>query len=41
VVVSAEKGKTAIFPAALTHVHRGVVSPTQHKYLLTGWLSWT
>jgi len=41
VIISAEKGKTAIFPAALTHVHRGVVSPTQHKYLLTGWLSWT
>jgi len=39
-VTSAVKGKTVIFPAALTHVHRGVVSPTQHKYLLTGWLSW-
>ena len=38
--VSPVKGKTAIFPAALTHVHRGVVSPTQHKYLLTGWLWW-
>jgi prolyl 4-hydroxylase len=40
-VVSAQKGKTAIFPAALTHVHRGVVSPSQDKYLVTGWLSWT
>lgn len=40
-IISPEKGKTAIFPAALTHVHRGVVSQTQHKYLLTGWLSWT
>ena len=39
-VTSPVKGKTVIFPAALTHVHRGVVSPTQHKYLLTGWLSW-
>jgi hypothetical protein len=37
---SAVKGNTVIFPAALTHVHRGVVSPTQHKYLLTGWLWW-
>jgi prolyl 4-hydroxylase len=39
-VTAPVKGKTVIFPAALTHVHRGVVSPTQHKYLLTGWLSW-
>ena len=39
-VTSPVKGKTVIFPAALTHVHRGVVSPTQHKYLLTGWLWW-
>jgi prolyl 4-hydroxylase len=40
IIVSAQKGKTAIFPAGLTHLHRGVVSPTQNKYLLTGWLSW-
>ncbi|HEY1287011.1 MAG TPA: 2OG-Fe(II) oxygenase [Burkholderiales bacterium] len=39
-VTSPVKGNTVIFPAALTHVHRGVVSPTQHKYLLTGWLCW-
>ena len=39
-VTSAVKGKTVIFPAALTHLHRGVVSPTQHKYILTGWLWW-
>jgi hypothetical protein len=39
-VVSAVKGKTAIFPAGLTHLHRGVVSRTREKYLLTGWLSW-
>jgi prolyl 4-hydroxylase len=35
------KGKTAIFPAGLTHVHRGVVSALEHKYLLTGWLHWS
>ncbi len=40
-ITTPEKGKTVIFPAALTHVHRGVVSPTQHKYILTGWLHWT
>ena len=39
-VVSAVRGKTAIFPAGLTHLHRGVVSHTREKYLLTGWLSW-
>ena len=38
--VEARKGRTAIFPAALTHVHRGVVSPTQEKYLVTAWLYW-
>lgn len=40
IVTAAVKGKTVIFPAALTHLHRGVMSPTQHKYLLTGWLWW-
>ena len=40
-IATPRKGNTVIFPAALTHVHRGVISPTQHKYILTGWLHWT
>jgi prolyl 4-hydroxylase len=39
-VAAPRKGNTVIFPAVLTHVHRGVVSQTQHKYILTGWLHW-
>ena len=37
--VSAERGKTVIWPADWTHTHRGVVSPSQDKYIITGWLS--
>jgi len=38
--VKAEKGKTVIFPAALTHKHRGQISETQEKYIMTGWIWW-
>jgi hypothetical protein len=37
----AEKGKTVIFPAGLTHKHRGQISETQEKYIITGWIWWT
>jgi hypothetical protein len=33
------KGLTLIWPADWTHTHRGVPSPTQEKYIVTGWLS--
>jgi hypothetical protein len=36
---TAVKGKTVIWPADWTHVHRGVPSPTQEKYIATGWFS--
>ena len=39
--VNAEKGKTIIWPADWTHTHRGVVSSTQEKYVITGWFSFT
>jgi hypothetical protein len=39
--VKAEKGKTVIFPAGLTHKHRGQISETQEKYIITGWIWWT
>ena len=34
-----EKGKLLIWPTDFTHTHKGVVSPTQDKYIITGWLS--
>ena len=37
--VKAEKGKTVIWPADWTHAHRGIVSETQEKYIVTGWFS--
>jgi hypothetical protein len=38
--VKPEKGKTLIWPADWTHTHRGVTSPTQEKYIITGWFSY-
>ena len=40
VTTKAVKGKTLIFPAAYTHLHKGEISKTQHKYILTGWIWW-
>lgn len=34
------KGKTVLFPPYYTHLHRGVVSLTQEKYICTGWYTW-
>ncbi len=36
-VVSARKGLTLIWPVDWTHTHRGVVSKTEEKYIITGW----
>ena len=33
------KGKTVIWPTDFTHLHRGISSPTEHKYIATGWFS--
>jgi len=38
--VKPKKGKTLIWPADWTHTHRGVTSPTQEKYIITGWFSY-
>lgn len=35
----AKKGMTLIWPVDWTHMHRGVVSPTEEKYIITGWFS--
>lgn len=35
----ARKGRTLIWPPDFTHTHVGVVSPSQHKYIITGWFN--
>ena len=35
----ARKGRTLIWPSDFTHTHVGVVSPTEHKYIITGWMN--
>jgi hypothetical protein len=39
VKVRPKKGLTLIWPADWTHTHRGITSPTQTKYIVTGWYS--
>ena len=34
-------GDVLVWPAYWTHPHRGIVSPTQTKYIVTGWYSFT
>jgi hypothetical protein len=38
-IYKAEIGKTIIWPTDFTHTHRGIVSNTEHKYIVTGWYS--
>lgn len=38
--VQPRKGLTVIWPADWTFTHRGVTSPTQDKYVVTGWFSY-
>ena len=33
------KGKMVIWPPDFTHLHRGITSPTQEKYIATGWMN--
>ena len=35
----ARRGRTLIWPSDFTHTHVGVVSPTEHKYIITGWFN--
>jgi len=37
--IKPQKGLTLIWPADWTFTHRGIVSQTQEKYIVTGWLS--
>ena len=36
----AKKGLTLIWPSDWTHTHKGQISQTQTKYILTGWLNY-
>ena len=38
--VKAEVGKLLIWPAFFTHIHHGIVSRTQTKYIATGWFDY-
>lgn len=38
--IKAEKGKTLIWPSDWTHTHRGQVSKTKEKTIVTGWYSY-
>jgi prolyl 4-hydroxylase len=38
ITLSAVKGKLVIWPAEFTHPHRGIISNTQEKYIVTGWV---
>lgn len=39
--IQPQKGLTVFFPPGWTHPHRGIVSPTETKYIITGWYSFT
>ncbi|AMO42964.1 2OG-Fe(II) oxygenase [Cyanophage S-RIM50] len=39
-IVPAKTGTIVLFPAAWTHMHKGVISKTQTKYIATGWFNY-
>ena len=41
VKVKPKKGLTLIWPTDFTHTHHGITSPTQEKYIATGWFNFT
>lgn len=38
--IQPKKGLTVLWPADWTHTHRGITSPTQEKYIVTGWYNY-
>ena len=36
-ITNAVEGRLVIWPAGWTHVHHGIVSKTESKYIVTGW----
>jgi len=41
ITTPAKQGLTLIWPAGWTHVHRGQISKTKEKYIVTGWYSFS
>ena len=39
--VPAKKGLTLIWPTDFTHTHKGQISKTHEKYIITGWFTFT
>ena len=39
ITVRPTKGLSLIWPTDWTHTHRGIVSPTEDKYIITGWFN--
>ena len=39
VFANATEGMMVVWPAGWTHSHKGIVSNTEHKYIMTGWCS--
>ena len=37
IITKAIKGDLILWPADFTHPHAGIVSKTEHKYIVTGW----
>jgi len=37
--IKPKKGLTVIWPSDWTYTHRGIPSPTQNKYIVTGWFN--
>ena len=38
--IEPRKGLTVIWPGGWMHTHRGIPSPSQEKYIITGWISY-
>ena len=41
IIIKPQKGKTLIWPADWTYSHKGIVAPTEDKYIITGWFDYT
>lgn len=40
IITKCKKGLTLIWPTDWTHTHRGIVSNTEEKFIITGWLNY-
>ena len=37
--IKPKKGLTLIWPTEFTHLHRGIPTPIEEKYIVTGWFN--